>query len=93
MFASLKNMSKKVIIEAATVSLCLANKLAPKHTVTSVIRIRAQERVIKEASATPILLLLEDASIEDFTRAFTGDYTVFLSRSRRQGRPGEDKEG
>ncbi|KAJ7250857.1 hypothetical protein B0H12DRAFT_656958 [Mycena haematopus] len=74
-------MPKKVVIVGGhgNVSLRLARILGPSNDVTSIIRSSAHEEDIKAASATPLLLSLEDASVADFTAAFQGADVVYFS--------------
>ncbi|KAJ7258049.1 NADH(P)-binding-domain-containing protein [Mycena haematopus] len=74
-------MPKKIVIVGGhgNVSLRLARILGPSHSVTSIIRSSAHEEDIKAASATPLLLSLEDASVADFTAAFQGADVVYFS--------------
>ena len=46
---------------------------------TSIIRDPAHEKDIKDISATPLLLSLEDASVADFSKAFKGCDVVYFS--------------
>jgi len=85
-------MPKKVIIVGGhgNVSLRLARLLGPSHDVTSIIRTAAHEDDIKAASATPLLLSLEDSSVADFTAAFQGADVVYFSAGAG-GKGGEER--
>ncbi|KAJ7161156.1 NADH(P)-binding-domain-containing protein [Mycena filopes] len=85
-------MSKKIVIVGGhgNVSLRLARLLGPSHSVTSVIRTAAHEDDIKAASATPLLLSLEDSPAADFTAAFTGADVVYFSAGAG-GKGGEER--
>ncbi|PPQ80875.1 hypothetical protein CVT25_001884 [Psilocybe cyanescens] len=74
-------MSKKIIIVGGhgNVSLRLAKLLSPTHTVTSVIRDPSQEKDIRDVSATPLVLSLEDSPVSDFTKAFSGQDVIYFS--------------
>lgn len=64
---------------ATQVSLRLARILGPSHAVTSIIRTVAHEEDIKAASATPLLLSLEESAVSEFTAAFQGVDVVYFS--------------
>ncbi|KAF9461359.1 NADH(P)-binding-domain-containing protein [Collybia nuda] len=74
-------MSKKVTIVGGhgNVSLRLTRLLTPKHTVKSVIRNSEHEADIKEASAEPVLLSLEESPVSDFAAVFEGQDVVYFS--------------
>ncbi|KAJ3501235.1 hypothetical protein NLJ89_g9434 [Agrocybe chaxingu] len=84
--------SKKVTIVGGhgNVSLRLAKKLTGTNSVTSIIRDPAQEQDIKDVSATPLILSLEDSPVEDFTKAFTGQEVVYFSAGAG-GKGGEER--
>ncbi|KAF8994873.1 NADH(P)-binding-domain-containing protein [Cyathus striatus] len=86
------SMSKKVIIVGGhgNVSLRLARILAPNHTVTSIIRSADHEKDITDISAKPLILSLEDSSVEDFSKAFTGQDVVYFSAGAG-GKGGTDR--
>ncbi|PPR00809.1 hypothetical protein CVT26_012450 [Gymnopilus dilepis] len=85
-------MSKKVIIVGGhgNVSLRLAKLLGSKHSVTSIIRDPAQEKDIKEISATPLVLSLEDDPASKFSEAFKGQDVVYFSAGAG-GKGGEER--
>ncbi|KAK7055543.1 NADH(P)-binding-domain-containing protein [Favolaschia claudopus] len=85
-------MSKNIVIVGGhgNVSLRLARILGPSHRVTSIIRTQAHEEDIKAASATPLLLSLEDSPIADFTKAFQGADVVYFSAGAG-GKGGEER--
>lgn len=60
-------------------SLRLARLLGPTHTVKSIIRSRDHEPDIKNASAEPLYLSLEDSPVSDFSAAFEGQDVVYFS--------------
>ncbi|KDR78216.1 hypothetical protein GALMADRAFT_245273 [Galerina marginata CBS 339.88] len=74
-------MSKKVIIVGGhgNVSLLLTKLLTQTHSVTSIIRDAAQEQDIKDVSATPLVLSLEDDSVDVFSKAFRGYDVVYFT--------------
>lgn len=57
----------------------LAKLLSPTHAVTSIIRDPSQEQDIKDISATPLVLSLEDSPAADFSNAFKGYGVVYFS--------------
>ena len=61
------------------IALRLAHLLANKHKVTSIIRTPEHVADIEAASAKPLLLSLEEASIADFSKAFEGADVVVWS--------------
>ncbi|GLB44433.1 putative NAD(P)H-binding [Lyophyllum shimeji] len=85
-------MSKKVIIVGGhgNVSLRLTRLLTPKHTVKSVIRTQDYEDEIRNLSAEPVLLSLEDSPVSDFTAAFEGQDVVYFSAGAG-GKGGEER--
>ncbi|KAF8900476.1 NADH(P)-binding-domain-containing protein [Gymnopilus junonius] len=85
-------MSKKVIIVGGhgNVSLRLAKLLGSKHSVTSIIRDPAQEQDIKDASATPLVLSLENDPPSEFSQAFKGQDVVYFSAGAG-GKGGEER--
>ncbi|KAJ7868563.1 NADH(P)-binding-domain-containing protein [Mycena olivaceomarginata] len=85
-------MSKKIVIVGGhgNVSLRLARILGPSHAVTSIIRTAAHEEDIKAASATPLLLSLEESAVGDFTAAFQGVDVVYFSAGAG-GKGGEER--
>ncbi|KAJ7161149.1 NADH(P)-binding-domain-containing protein [Mycena filopes] len=85
-------MAKKIVIVGGhgNVSLRLARLLGSSHSVTSIIRTAAHEDDIKAASATPLLLSLEDTPAADFTAAFTGADVVYFSAGAG-GKGGEER--
>ncbi|KAL1687247.1 NADH(P)-binding-domain-containing protein [Schizophyllum commune] len=74
-------MSKKVVIVGGhgNVSLRLTRLLTPKHTVTSVIRDPAHASDITAASASPLVLSIEESTPADFAKVFTGQDVVYWS--------------
>jgi NAD(P)H-binding len=74
------------------VSLRLAKCLlsSPTHSVTSIIRDPAHEQDIKDISATPLLLSLEDASVADFSNVFK-EYDVVYFSAGAGGKGGEER--
>ncbi|KAF7369764.1 hypothetical protein MVEN_00308500 [Mycena venus] len=85
-------MPKKIVIVGGhgNVSLRLARILGPSHSVTSIIRTPAHEDDIKAASATPLLLSLEESPVTDFTKAFHGADVVYFSAGAG-GKGGEER--
>ncbi|KAJ7832289.1 NADH(P)-binding-domain-containing protein, partial [Mycena leptocephala] len=85
-------MPKKVVIVGGhgNVSLRLARILGPSNSVTSIIRTPAHEEEIKAASATPLLLNLEESPVTDFTAAFQGADVVYFSAGAG-GKGGEER--
>jgi hypothetical protein len=68
------------------VALRLARLLSPAHKIISVIRSESEEQAkdIVDAGATPVILPLEEASSEDYTKLFTeksADFVVFAAGS------------
>jgi hypothetical protein len=57
----------------------LAKLLSSTHAVTSIIRDPSQEQDIKDLSATPLVLSLEDSPAADFNNAFKGSDVVYFS--------------
>lgn len=57
----------------------LTRLLTPTHTVKSVIRTSDHESDIKDASAEPVILSLEDSPVSDFAAAFEGQDVVYFS--------------
>jgi len=75
-------MTKAIIVGGhGNVSLRLAKLLSSSraHSVTSIIRNSDHVQDIKDISATPLLLSLEDASVADFSNAFKGYDVVYFS--------------
>ncbi|KAG5721205.1 UPF0659 protein [Termitomyces sp. T112] len=74
-------MSKKVVIIGGhgNVSLRLTKLLTPTHRVKSVIRTLDYQDDIKDLSAEPVLLSLEDSPVIDFTTLFEGQDVVYFS--------------
>lgn len=68
----------------------LAKRLSSSHAVTSIIRDPAHEQDIKDISATPLLLSLEDASVADFSNVFK-EYDVVYFSAGAGGKGGEDR--
>lgn len=68
----------------------LAKRLSSSHSVTSIIRDPAHEQDIKDISATPLLLSLEDASVADFTNAFK-EYDVIYFSAGAGAKGGEER--
>ncbi|KAF9443608.1 NAD(P)-binding protein [Macrolepiota fuliginosa MF-IS2] len=73
-------MSKNVIIVGGhgNISLRLASLLSPKHTVTSIIRTDSHAKDIVSIPAKPVVLSLEESSVEEFARAFGGQDVVYF---------------
>jgi hypothetical protein len=61
------------------ISLRLARLLTPTHAVKSIIRTRDHEYDIKDTSAEPVLLSLEDSPTSEFSAAFEGQDVVYFS--------------
>jgi len=57
----------------------LAKLLSSTHSVTSIIRDPSQDQDIKDVSATPLVLSLEDSPAADFSNAFKGYDVVYFS--------------
>ena len=75
------------------VALRLARLLASTHSVTSLIRDPAHSGDITQASANPIVLSLEDAPVEDFTKVFSGaKVVVFSAGAGGKGGPERTKQ-
>jgi len=74
-------MSKNVVIVGGhgKISMLLAKIIGPHNLVKSVIRAEAHIPDIEAVSSHPLLLSLEDAPVEDFTRAFEGVDVVYFS--------------
>ena len=68
----------------------LAKLLSSNHTVTSIIRDPSQEQDIKDVSATPLVLSLEDSPTADFSNAFEGYDVVYFSAGAG-GQGGEER--
>ena len=68
----------------------LAKLLSSAHQVTSIIRDPSQEQDIKNVSATPLVLSLEDSSAADFSDAFKGYDIVYFSAGAG-GKGGEER--
>ena len=68
----------------------LAKLLSSTHAVTSIIRNPSQEQDIKDVSATPLILSLEDSSTADFSNAFEGYDVVYFSAGAG-GQGGEER--
>jgi len=85
-------MSKKVIIVGGhgNVSLRLTRLLTPTHAVKSVIRTLDYQDDIKNLSAEPVLLSLEDSPIADFSALFKGQDVVYFSAGAG-GKGGEER--
>jgi len=85
-------MSKKVVIVGGhgNVSLRLARILSQQHRVKSVIRTLDHEADIRDASAEPIVLSLEDNSISDFAALFEEQDVVYFSAGAG-GKGGEER--
>ncbi|PPQ82290.1 hypothetical protein CVT25_008440 [Psilocybe cyanescens] len=85
-------MSKKIIVIGGhgNVSLRLAKLLSTTYSVTSVIRDASQEKDIRDVSATPLVLSLEDSPVSDFSKAFTGHEVVYFSAGAG-GKGGEER--
>ncbi|KAJ6492848.1 hypothetical protein C8R47DRAFT_1120018 [Mycena vitilis] len=82
-------MSKKVVIVGGhgKISLRLARILGREgHAITSIIRNKAHADDVKAASATPLVLSLEDSPVAAFTAAFQGvDVVYFCAGAGSQG--------
>ncbi|KAI4522419.1 NAD(P)-binding protein, partial [Schizophyllum commune Loenen D] len=74
-------MSKNIVIVGGhgQVALRLTRLLTPKHTVTSIIRDPAHAADITAASATPLVLSIEDSTPADFAKVFTGKDVVYYT--------------
>ncbi|KAF8814368.1 NAD(P)-binding protein [Phlegmacium glaucopus] len=85
-------MAKVIIVGGhGNVSLRLAKRLSSTtHSVTSIIRDPAHEQDIRDISATPLVLSLEDASVADFSKVFKGYDVVYFSAGAG-GRGGEER--
>ncbi|KAF4611946.1 hypothetical protein D9613_003763 [Agrocybe pediades] len=85
-------MSKKVTIIGGhgNVSMRLAKLLGSSHSVTSIIRSSSQEQEIKDLSANPLVLSLEDDSVAEFSKAFKGQDVVYFSAGAG-GKGGEER--
>ncbi|KAL1727456.1 NADH(P)-binding-domain-containing protein [Schizophyllum commune] len=85
-------MSKKVVIVGGhgNVSLRLTRLLTPKHTVTSIIRDPAHASEITAASASPLVLSIEESTPADFAKVFTGQDVVYWSAGAG-GKGGEER--
>jgi len=86
-------MTKAIIVGGhGNVSLRLAKLLSSSraHSVTSIIRNSDHVQDIKDISATPLLLSLEDASVADFSNAFKGYDVVYFSAGAG-GKGGEER--
>jgi len=85
-------MPKKIVIVGGhgNVSLRLARILGPSHSVTSIIRTADHEEDIRAASATPLILSLEESPVADFTKAFQGADVVYFSAGAG-GKGGEER--
>jgi uncharacterized protein YbjT (DUF2867 family) len=70
--------------------LRLARLIGPSNSVTSIIRTPEHEADIKAASATPLILSLEDSPVSEFTAAFQGADVVYFSAGAG-GKGGEDR--
>jgi hypothetical protein len=68
----------------------LAKLLSSTHAVTSIIRDPSQEQDIKDVSATPLVLSLEDSPAADFSNAFKGYDVVYFSAGAG-GKGGEER--
>ncbi|KAJ6492847.1 NADH(P)-binding-domain-containing protein [Mycena vitilis] len=75
------------------VALRLARILGPDHSVTSIVRDKAHEDDIRNASATPLVLSLEHASVEELKTAFEGKNVVyFIAGAGGKGATPEEKK-
>ncbi|KAF9555680.1 NAD(P)-binding protein [Agrocybe pediades] len=85
-------MSKKVTIVGGhgNVSMRLAKLLGSSHSVTSIIRNSSQEQEIKDLSANPLVLSLEDDPASEFSKAFKGQDVVYFSAGAG-GKGGEER--
>jgi len=85
-------MSKNVVIIGGhgNISMRLAKIIGPQNDVKSVIRTEAHILDIEAVSSHPLLLSLEDAPVEDFTRAFEGVDVVYFSAGAG-GKGGEER--
>ncbi|KAL1727455.1 NADH(P)-binding-domain-containing protein [Schizophyllum commune] len=74
-------MSKNIVIVGGhgQVALRLARLLTPKHSVTSIIRDPAHAADITAASATPLVLSIEDSTPADFAKVFAGKDVVYYT--------------
>lgn len=73
------------------VSLRLAKRLSSAgHPVTSIIRNPDQEKDITDVGATPLVISLEDASVQEFANAFKGFDVVYFSAGAG-GKGGEER--
>jgi len=70
--------------------MCLAKLLSSTHSATSIIRDPSQDQDIKDVSATPLVLSLEDSPAADFSNAFKG-YDVVYSSAGAGGKGGEER--
>jgi len=86
------SLPKKAIVVGGhgNISLRLAKLLTPTHSVTSIIRDAAQEQDIKDVSAMPLVLSLEDDSAAEFSKAFKGHDVVYFSAGAG-GKGGEER--
>lgn len=70
--------------------MLLAKIIGPHNFVKSVIRTEAHVPDIEAVSSHPLLLSLEDASVEDFSRAFESTDVVYFSAGAG-GKGGEER--
>lgn len=79
---SIRKMSKNVTIIGGhgQVALRLARLLSPSHNITSTIRTISHESDITSLGPTvkPLLISLEDASVEEFATAFQNQDVVYF---------------
>ena len=75
LFFNNKNQPSDVNLQ---VSLRLAKLLSSTHSVTSIIRDPNHEQDIKDISAIPLVLSLEQASVGDFSKALKGYDVVYF---------------
>jgi len=68
----------------------LAKLLSSGNEVTSIIRSASQEQEIKDLSANPLVLSLEDDSVAEFSKAFSGQDVVYFSAGAG-GKGGEER--
>ncbi|KAG6856142.1 hypothetical protein H0H87_007147 [Tephrocybe sp. NHM501043] len=85
-------MSKKITIVGGhgNVSLRLTRLLTPTHAVKSVIRTVEYQEEIKNLSAEPVILSLEDSPVTEFSALFQGQDVVYFSAGAG-GKGGEER--
>lgn len=77
-------------LTSCKVALSLAKILSKTHSVTSVIRNKEHEQDIKDVSATPLVLSLEDAPASDFSKFFKNFDLVYFAAGA-SGKGGEER--